>query len=181
MRPKNLADRLRQAGWKHSGSEPGMAVALASLDRQIEAPDGLLIRVVTSEGELQSWVSTLGQGFGEGPAEAAWAGVAFRRIGLGAQSSWRHYLGLLDARPVATASVLTACGVVGLYFVMTVPEARRQGIGSAITVAALLSARDEGYEVGVLQASEQGKRIYDALGFRELCQFELWAMNASGS
>jgi GNAT superfamily N-acetyltransferase len=178
MKPANLREILLRGGWMHAGDEPGMAVDLRSL-RPDEVPDGVAIREVASAEDLEVWTGTLGQGFGEGPAEAAWAGEVFGRIGLGAESSWRHYLGLLDGRPVATASVLTACGVAGLYFVMTVPEERRRGIGSAITVRALLSARDQGYEVGVLQASEQGKGIYEALGFQELCQFELWAMDLS--
>jgi ribosomal protein S18 acetylase RimI-like enzyme len=175
MNPANLREILLGGGWKYAGAEPGMAVELRAL-RNTEVPDGITIREVTSAGDLEIWTGTLAQGFGEGPMEAAWAGEVFGRIGLTGESGWRHYVAFKDGRSVATASVLTSCGVAGLYFVMTVPEQRRSGIGSAITVAALTSASPRGYRVGVLQASDMAKDLYRRLGFREVCRFELWAM-----
>jgi GNAT superfamily N-acetyltransferase len=175
MKPANLREILHRGGWKYAGAEPGMAVELRALGRT-EVPDGITIREVTSDGDMEIWSSTLAQGFGDGPMEAAWAGEVFGRISLAGQSGWRHYLAFKDGRSAATASVLTSCGVAGLYFVMTVPEHRGSGIGSAITVAALRSAGARGYKVGVLQASEMGEGVYRRLGFREVCRFELWAM-----
>jgi ribosomal protein S18 acetylase RimI-like enzyme len=175
MKPANLREILLRGGWKHIGDEPGMAGDLRSL-RPTEAPNGVTIREVASEADLEVWTSTLEQGFGEGPMEAAWAGEVFGRMGLAGQSGWRHYLAFRDGHSVAAASVLTSCGVAGLYFVFTIPEQRRSGIGSAITVAALNSASSKGYRVGVLQASDMAQDLYRRLGFREVCRFELWAM-----
>jgi ribosomal protein S18 acetylase RimI-like enzyme len=58
--------------------------------------------------------------------------------------------------------------VVGIYSVGTIPEARGKGIGSAITLRALLDARRRGYRVGLLQSSEMGYNMYRRLGF-ETC------------
>jgi GNAT superfamily N-acetyltransferase len=49
----------------------------------------------------------------------------------------------------------------------TVPEVRHQGIGSAITQAALQQAREVGYRIDILHSSETGKVAYCQLGFVE--------------
>jgi len=76
--------------------------------------------------------------------------------------------------PVATASLFLAAGVAGVYFVFTVEEARRQGIGTTITLAALREARGMGYETGVLGSSELGYSVYRRLGFEEHCRIGVY-------
>ena len=83
-----------------------------------------------------------------------------------------HYLGLLDGAPVATASLFIGAGVAGIMYVSTLPAARRRGIGAAVTLAAMLDARDLGYRIGVLQSSNQGYPVYRRLGFVEVCKIE---------
>ena len=60
----------------------------------------------------------------------------------------------------------------GIYDVATLPKARGRGIGSALTLAPLLDARQAGYRVGVLQSSEMGYGVYQKMGFQHLCQIE---------
>jgi hypothetical protein len=177
MRPPDLAARLRSQGWNYAGSEPGMVADLQSLPSTPgAAPPGLNVELVTTDEGLMRWAATLGQGFGEGPHEADWAGSVFRRLALDPESGWRHYLAGIGRETVGTASILLACGVAGLYFVSTVPAQRRQGIGAALTVTSLRSALADGYSVGVLQSSPLGEGLYRRLGFREVCKFELWEM-----
>ena len=58
----------------------------------------------------------------------------------------------------------------GIGAVTTLPEARRQGIGAAMVLAALREGRAAGYRFGVLGASEMGAGVYRKIGFREVCR-----------
>ena len=85
------------------------------------------------------------------------------------------YVARLNGRPVAASQLLLAAGVAGINNVTTLPDARYQGIGAAITLRPLLEARQRGYRVGVLQASAMGEGVYRKLGFRVFCQFGSYA------
>ncbi len=47
----------------------------------------------------------------------------------------------------------------------TLARSRQQGIGTALTAAALDAARAAGYPTAVLQSSTAGHRVYARLGF----------------
>ena len=177
MRPTDIGERLLAHGFAYGGDDIGMAADLASLPEDVQPPDGFVVERVKDEAGLSAWVGTLGSGFGEGPIEAEWVGEMYRRIGYG--GSWLHYLGRLDGEPVATATLFLGAGVAGAYFVFTAEEARRRGIGSAITLAALLEARDLGCAIGVLGSSEMGYSVYHGLGFEEVCRIGLYEWSPS--
>ena len=178
MRPIDLGARLIAHGFSYAGDDIGMAIDLNTLPAKLETPPGLLIDRVRDEQGLAIWARTLAAGFGEGEREAAWTGEMYRRIGLGDHLPWRHYLGRLHGDPVATASLFLGAGVAGIYFVFTVEEARRQGIGAAITHAALRDAHTLGYQIGVLGASTLGFSVYQRLGFRECCRIGIYEWRA---
>jgi GNAT superfamily N-acetyltransferase len=173
MRPADLGARLLAHGFSYAGPELGMAIDLAELE-QAAPPASVTIERVRDSQALDVWVDTLGQGFGEGPREAGWVGAMYERIGLDDAAPWRHFLGYSNGMPVATASLFLGAGVAGIYFVFTVGSARRQGIGAAITAAALRHAQALGYRIGVLGASNMGYGVYRRLGFREYCTIDIY-------
>jgi ribosomal protein S18 acetylase RimI-like enzyme len=165
--PVDLEQRLVYKGFSLAEEEPSMSIDLENLKQDIKTPDGLVIERITNAAAMQEkhgWIST----FGEGRNLGTLLLDLFSAYGFDPDSDWQHYLGVLDGKPVSWASVFYATGVAGIYALGTQPEARRQGIGSAVTSRALLEARKRGYRVGVLQSSKMGYNVYRNLGF-ETC------------
>jgi ribosomal protein S18 acetylase RimI-like enzyme len=174
MRPADLGARLLAHGFVHEGDDIGMAADLTARREAMPQPPGLVVERVRDDAGLEAWANVLARSFGEGEPEADWVRGTFRRIGLGDDVSWRHYLGLLAGKPVATASLFVGGGAAGVYFVSTLPSARRQGIGAAVTLAALREGLALGQRVGVLGASQMAHAMYRRLGFEELCRIDLY-------
>ena len=83
----------------------------------------------------------------------------------------RTFLAKRDGAPLASSVLMSAGGVAGLYNVGTLPDARRTGLGRLVSIAAMAAGRDAGYRAGVLQASDLGRPVYEAMGFKERAMF----------
>ena len=174
MRPLDLGERLASRGFRLEGAEPGMALELTTLPSSTSAPEGLVIERVGDAQALEGWIRTLAVDFGEGEKEARWVGEMMRRGGLDKAAPWQLFWGHLHGESVATAALYLGSKAAGSYFVATAPPARRQGIGRAITLAALQEASARGYRIAVLTASESGLAVYQRLGFQTYCRFAIY-------
>ena len=173
-RPANLGEYLEAHGFTHTGEPAGMAADLVALNEGLPAPPGLIIEQVADVETLKQLCQVAFEDVFEWPGFAADALLDYYlSVGLGAQSPRRYYIGRLKGEPVATSELVLGAGVAGIYGVATIPEARRQGIGTAMTLAPLREARALGYRVGVLFTGEEGTppfRVYHKIGFREYCK-----------
>jgi ribosomal protein S18 acetylase RimI-like enzyme len=163
--PDDLEVRLANKGFALEAEEPAMAVDLMQLDQPMKTPEGLMIEHVSDAATMKEkhiWITQLGMGKSLGSLLME----MYSAYGFDPASDWQHYIGFLDGKPVSCASVFYAAGVAGIYAVITLPEAQRQGIGSTMTLKALLEARDRGYRVALLQSSEMGYNVYRRLGFK---------------
>ena len=82
---------------------------------------------------------------------------------------------LLDGRPVGTAVAIRTAAVAGVYAVGTLRDARRRGVGTAATWAAVAAGRALGSERIVLQSSAMGFPVYEAMGFRTVVRYAIFA------
>jgi len=78
-----------------------------------------------------------------------------------------HYLGILDKRGAGTATLIYSGNFGCIYNIGTIPNHRKQGIGSALTLNAVVDSIENGAKIVFLQ-TEQGsfnEKYFTKLGF----------------
>jgi ribosomal protein S18 acetylase RimI-like enzyme len=174
MRPSDIADRLLGHGFRLDGEEIGMALD-PTATVTVPTPERVTIDRVLDRPDLDAYRSVLARGFGEGPAEATWVKEVFEAIGHAEDSPWRHFVALQGDEPVGTSTLFLHQDVGGIYFVCTVPDARRRGVGAAVTLAAVREAEALGCNLVVLGSSPMGYGVYRRLGFEGRCRIGVYA------
>jgi GNAT superfamily N-acetyltransferase len=176
-RPADLGTHLERHDFIHDGDDAGMAANLMNLNESLAVPPGLVIEKVSDMQTLKLMCHVCAAGF-EAPELFEQAIFDFfASLGFDTEAPVYNYLGRLKGEPVATSTLFLGTGVAGIYDVSTIPAARRQGVGAALTLYPLLEARRQGYRVGILQASTMGASVYRRVGFQEYCQIGeyVWA------
>ncbi len=175
-----LPGRLVAAGFERWGDPwPGMAVAL---DRLAPAPpvDGLELQRVDDASALEDYLAVFDATLSPGEAFTD----AFRRaatvVGFDLDAPMAHVVAREKGEALSCASLIVAAGVAGLYNVGTLEPARGRGIGAWVCTEALAEGRRRGLPIAVLQSSKLGYRVYERLGFREVCELVPWIRRRGG-
>lgn len=172
--PEDMGSRLLAHGLTYDDAQPGMCVDLYTLPDRVSAPDNLRVVEVLDLLTLEQWTTAWRESYNSTEARRQ-SRFNFRASqGLDSELPYRSFLGFLDDEPVATSELFLGAGVAAVVWVGTVPSARRQGIGAAITLAPLLEARRLGYRIGALTSSSMGYRVYQQLGFQEMCRIPVY-------
>jgi ribosomal protein S18 acetylase RimI-like enzyme len=170
--PESQAGPLLEGlGLRPTEAETGMLLSPADF-RPCDPPAGLRVERVTDTSHLAHFASVVaGQ-----PSDALV--VEFyqraRHAALDPASPMRLFVGYAKGEPVATAEAFLSEEVVGIYSVATLASHRRRGIGSAMTARAIREGFEAGKRLAVLQASADGRGIYERLGFRAACEFTVF-------
>ena len=150
------AELLRR-GWRVEEEEPALVMegAPATLPA---APPGLTVRRVVDEAGLEEFYAV-------DQERARWVPSAEAardpRIAV--------LVGYVNGKAVATARVSGHGDVADLMGVVTSPEHRRRGYGTAMTWAAVGAGRGMGSRAFLLTATEMGYPVYVKMGFRRVC------------
>jgi GNAT superfamily N-acetyltransferase len=166
-----LEETLRLHGYAHTRELPAMAVDLTRLKTEASR---LEIKHVEDETSLSDWISVLLEGW---PQYPAWRKLFYESLsgyGLSADANLRAFVGYVDGKPVTISSVMFSDGVAGIYTVATHRDFRGRGLAAQITLAPLLEARDEGYRMGILQASSMGHPVYVRMGFKSVFTYQVY-------
>jgi GNAT superfamily N-acetyltransferase len=161
-RAKRVARGLQKAGLTLTASSPGMGVALDD----IFIPAHLNGRVPKADLATVGRINDLAYGNSDGRLERTLTPLPPHTL--------KGYRADLNGHPAAAALAMHHGGDCGVSFVATIPEARRRGLGTLVMHGALQQARERGCTTTTLQATEAGRRLYDTLGYRSLCDMQLW-------
>jgi GNAT superfamily N-acetyltransferase len=166
--PPDLGAHLQAHDFIHADDLPGMAIDIPGRNSGIPKTS-ITVQAVDTPELLRTWCRVAVAGFGMPDFVIDSLYNFFGSVGFGPDVPIRHYLGLLGGQPVGTASMLLGAGVVGIYNVATLPQARHQGSATTLTLTALEEAGALGYRVGILHASSMGLGVYRRLGFHQYC------------
>lgn len=172
--PNELGARLESRGLSRVDELPGMAVDLQAIGEDISFPSELAIEQVSDTEVLKECIEVMRVGFELPELTSDVFFEVLTAVGLTEESPWRSYVGRLDGEAVAASALVLAAGVAGIYNVATLPKARRQGLGAAMTLAALHDGRELGYRIGVLQSSAMGFGVYCRLGFEQYSTYHIY-------
>jgi GNAT superfamily N-acetyltransferase len=186
--PGDLGARLSAAGLVLEGTAPAMAADLADVPLDEPPPPELEVVPVTDAGTLDEFLEIIAADWLE------WTGGEHTPIQRRTLAAWRaqippkladepvplRWIGRVEGTVVATSRISIGAGVAGLYAISTLPAHRGHGYGRAMTIAALRAARQLGYRIGVLQASDLGYGVYKRLGFRDLFSYGVFVHPGSG-
>lgn len=169
--PEDLGRALVDAGFEEAGAEPGMAADLDALAEFDLEPHGLRIERARTPEQIREFGVKLSALWTPPDEEVVRFYEAATPALLRDDCPIWLYVGYLDGEMVATSQLAVGGGVVGLYNISTDEAHRRKGIGSAMTVKPLVDAKAAGFATAILQASDDGKGVYERIGFTVTSRF----------
>ena len=159
-----LEEVLAGAGLQREDT-PGMHVTLGGPIGE-PLPRGVELLEVDVREETEPFLTTLLEAFGMPPELLEHWATVLRAVDSAALV---NVLATLDGRPVATGTGWLTGSTLGLYNIATLPDARGRGIGRAVTARLMDLGVERGSAEAVLHASEEGRPVYERLGFVEVC------------
>jgi hypothetical protein len=132
-------------------------------------PPGIEVHEVRDAEELGVAERILVEGFPLPEVEPLTPGDLFDPTLL--QSSTRVWVAWSGGEPAAVATAHHHAGVTLIEAVATLPAARGRGAGAAVTWAATLS---DPTRSAVLIASDDGRPIYERMGYRAIERWTIW-------
>jgi GNAT superfamily N-acetyltransferase len=166
--PPDLATYLQAAGLRPAERELAMVANLAALPSDTPLPDGLSIQRVRTARQLNHFAAIVAAGWTPPDQHVLRFYARATPALLRPDAPLWLYVGYLGDVPVATAELTVGGGVVGLYNIITQPAYRRRGVGTAMTLQPLRDAHEQGATTAILQASDEGARVYSRVGFTPL-------------
>lgn len=184
-------DWVAESGVPHCLWTPDVlapAVAPVAADRGMEASDWILPHMALSS---RAQAPPGAPGVSVRPADDPGALAEFRGVlvadGMASDMAARLFgpsllddedvclfVAALDGRTAGTAMAIRTGDVAGVYAVETTTDARRRGVATAATWAAVTAGRAWGCDPIVLQSSRMGYRVYEAIGFRTVARYAIF-------
>ena len=163
VEPALLADGMELRG------EPEPVMGIRPPDQLPPPPVGVSLREVFDRETLEDHIrSNVESGMPEEPVRLLYTDAFLEDPDV------RMFTAYLDGRPAGNSVAIRGGKVAGVYGVGVPDELRRNGIGTAVTWAAVRAGSDWGCTFVVLQSSELGFGVYRRMGFEVLTHYLLF-------
>jgi GNAT superfamily N-acetyltransferase len=168
---------LEKMGFVCDEHESGMFVEIEKLSREKKC-DELQIHLVDNAKILGDFIQIYQELI---PHDAGAIEMFFERASehiLNPESLLKLSVGYFRDQPAATSALFMDGNTAGVWDVTTLPQFRRKGIGTDMTLQTLFYAFDNfWHRIGVLTASEDGEPVYRKIGFQKLKDFYVFNAN----
>jgi ribosomal protein S18 acetylase RimI-like enzyme len=177
-----LGDYLssKNVRWEHFKGMPAMSRGLDDLPEFSLSKEAEITCVQTHQDQVD-WLNVLMEGFEEPAASRPdFQQYLFNSL-TESKPAFEHFVARWQGEPCAISTLLSANHGAGIYHVTTLPAYRGRGLGKALTLVAMQSAREGGYEDAILFATPSGFPIYEQLGFTTITTADafIWFGNES--
>lgn len=161
----DIADDLAALDLQKTRESPGMA--LRSLDVVPAGDQGATISGVADADDRDAFGSVFADAFDASPdfLEQVVSPAVVN------DDAYTHLVARRDGQPVACGILLRSGDAAGVFSVGVPPAFRRQGLGEAMTRTVLRAGREAGCTVGVLDSTEMGYPLYEAMGFETVVEY----------
>jgi GNAT superfamily N-acetyltransferase len=167
---------LKGAGFSFVHATPCMLIDLSDTNvKEVNEPS-ICLRRVEHEKDLALWRDVSFAGFDFPPETFEQFDRFTGTFSLQSDCPYRLFLAFRENQPVATSLLLLTEKAAGIYFVTTLADHRKKGIGSAVTAATLQYAKSSKMRFATLQASPDGLTVYQRLGFKEYCRVDIYSL-----
>lgn len=176
--PKDLSKKLKKRGLIEAEVLTGMARTLSDLPEIPELPPGIEIRKLEDDRGKQEFIefATWRWSIQEENIEVYQKIIEPFKFGQEG-SKFPVWQAWMDGKPVSKVVVSSSRDSIGIYAVVTRPEARRMGLAKIITLHALHEMKKQGYEIAVLHSTPMAIGLYESMGFETLANFYLYAFS----
>jgi GNAT superfamily N-acetyltransferase len=163
--PENLVALLVRHGFSIDTADPCMALDLCNLRKPSPTDEAIQVFTLTDDTRLRQWADIL---------NVALCGSEIMRYeqlhDLYDLNYATFFMALYEDVPAAVSMTLREGDTATLEFVATLKEQRHKGLGRAVVGAALRHLRDAGIVTVTLRAEQDGIRLYQHMGFMEICK-----------
>jgi GNAT superfamily N-acetyltransferase len=161
----DIALLLEEAGHRLDASPRMMGLELADVDLDEHSMDGIEWTAEGASADV-SRINDLSYGITPGTFAAG--------CGEMDPEQFRLYVADHGGEPASAVVTHDVGEDLGIWAVATLPEARGQGLSTALMRQALADARERGLATSTLQASALGRPVYLKVGYGDYGHFEMW-------
>jgi len=151
------------------------AMNISNVPERRDPPGGVDLRWVGDQSGFDDFVAVSDAAYAVNGLPAGTAPEGLRILGEFTAPNIHSVVAYDRGQPLAAAQVLLSHSIAGVYWVGTVPEGGRRGLGELVTRTVTRRAFDLGARFVTLQASSMGEPIYRRLGFEERFRYTTWA------